>query len=480
MPPGVKSNLMNTELNQWANCPINLSTEEIENPLIVIDDFYSADDLDGHIKYLEKWRNRVINPGYYVDLKGSPSGLLWRHELNIKLVEGVALILESSNFALLTDIPAIDTNENKQEVALVKTKLNESEISNPLMVLIAFFRERTVGWYREQLQEWLRYGLSMNAAKEFVHSPELIIVYENLQKLYAAVWILLTAHEGLAAQSEQQEEVSVSNVRLYNLERETLPFHQRMLPNLVSIIINKLPSTNAIYYLGCKPGTHNTAFLLVLTADHEEGEALSLGTMLEESCRPTDAFILVHYASAVVNAIIKGDHFFNRALSCPALYISGNMLLPNSDVIKPNTVVDLGEANWERWRKQAKEFLLGAEYYLSVEAYSAALFSLHQCAEDILIAIVRSVLGYKINSHNLLRLLRVTQFFTNDLTSVFQIDTDQGKRNFNILKEAYINVRYRDCYSPDRSSLDILYPVITNLLATAEQIHHQFLLRSSI
>lgn len=471
---------MNTELNQWANCPINLSTEEIEDPFIVIDDFFSADDLDGHIKYLEKWRNRVINPGYYVDLKGSPSGLLWRHELNLKLVEGVALILESSNFALLMDTPAIDTNEHKQEVALVKTKLNESEINNPVMVLIAFFQERTVGWYREQLQEWLRYGLSMNAAKEFVNSPELIIVYENLQKLYAAVWVLQIAQETLLTESDQKEDVSALKVRLYNLEREMLPLHQQTLPNLVSIIINKLPSTYAIYYLGCKPGTHNTAFLLVLTADSEEGEALSLGTMLEESCRPTDAFILVHYASAVVNAIIKGDHFFNRALSCPALYISGNMLLPNSDVIKPNTVVDLGEANWERWRKQAKEFLLGAEYYLSVEAYSAALFSLHQCAEDILIAIVRSVLGYKINSHNLLRLLRVTQFFTNDLTSVFQIDTEAGKRNFNILKDAYINVRYRDSYSPDRSSLDILYPVVTNLLRTAEEIHHQFLLRNSI
>jgi HEPN domain-containing protein len=400
--------------------------------------------------------------------------------LNIRLVEGVALLLESSNFALITNIPAIDDHENKQEVALARTKLNETEISNPMLVVNDFFQERSVSWYREQLQEWLRYGLSMNAAKEFVNSPELIVVYENLQKLYAAVWVLQIAQETLLAESEEKAEVSASNVRLYNLDSETLPLHQQMLPNLVSIIINKLPSTYAIYYLGCKPGTHNTAFLLVLTADHEEGEALSLGTMLEESCRPTDAFILVHYASAVVNAIIKGDHFFNRVLSCPALYISGDMLLPNSDVIKPNTVVDLGEANWERWRKQAKEFLLGAEYYLSVEANSAALFSLHQCAEDILIAIVRSVLGYKINSHNLLRLLRVTQFFTNDLTSVFQIDTESGKRNFNTLKDAYINVRYRDSYSPDRSSLDNLYPVVANLLSTAEQVHHQFLLRNSI
>jgi HEPN domain-containing protein len=293
------------------------------------------------------------------------------------------------------------------------------------------------------------------------------------------VWLLLMVREALPEENEQQE-APVPNVRLYNLDRETLPLHHEMLPGLVSVILKKLPATYAIYYLGCKPGTHNTAFLLVLTADHEEGEALSLGTMLEESCRPTNAFILVHYASAVINAINKGDHFFNRALSCPALYISGNMLLPNSEIIKPNTVVDLGEANWERWRKQAKEFLLGAEYYLSVEAYSAALFSLHQCAEDILIAIVRSVLAYKINSHNLLRLLRVTQFFTNDLTAVFQIDTEPGKRNFNILKDAYINVRYRDSYSSDSSSLNILYPVVANLLSTAEQVHHQFIMMNTI
>ena len=201
MSPGIKNNLMNTELNQWANCPINLSTSEIEDPFIVIDDFFSADDLHGHITYLEKWRDRVISPGYYVDLKGSPSGLLWRHELNIRLVESVALLLKSSNFALLTDIPAIDSFENKQEIAFVRTKLNESEITNPLLVVNAFFQERTVSWYREQLQEWLRYGLSANAAKEFVNSPELIIVSENLQKLYAAAWVLLMAQEAVFAES---------------------------------------------------------------------------------------------------------------------------------------------------------------------------------------------------------------------------------------------------------------------------------------
>ena len=69
---------MRTELNQWVNCPINLSTREIEDPFIVIDDFFSADDLSGHIDYLEKWRDRVIGPGYYIDLKGSPFESIWQ------------------------------------------------------------------------------------------------------------------------------------------------------------------------------------------------------------------------------------------------------------------------------------------------------------------------------------------------------------------------------------------------------------------
>jgi len=479
MPPGVKNHFMNTVLNQWVNYPISLSTQEIENPFIVIDDFFSADDLSGHLEYLKKWRDRVIGPGYYVDLKGSPSGLLWRHELNIRLIESVAQLLNSSSLVKCNTME-ISSDENKQVAAIIQSKLNESEINNPMIVINAFFQGRTVSWYRKELQEWLRYGLSTDAAKEFICSPDLVSVFENLQKLHAAAWLMLAAYEEQTVDSAQAEKPPVSNVRLYNLDKEPLPVHQEILPNLVSIIKNKLPTTYAIYYLGYKPGNHTSAFLLVLTADHEQGEALSLGAMLEESCRPSDAVVLVHYASAVVNAINKGNHFFNRALACPALYISGNMLLPDSDLIKPNMPIDLGEANWERWRKQAKEFLMGAEYYLSVGAYSAALFSLHQCAEDLLIAIVRSVLGYKINSHNLLRLLRVTQFFTNDLMAVFKIDTEQGKRNFNILKDAYINVRYRDNYSPDSSSLDILYPVVSDLVSMAEQVHHQFLLKNTI
>ena len=471
---------MYTELNKWANCPISLSENEMNDPYSVIDDFFSADDLSGHLERLKKWRDRVIGNGYYTDLKGSPSSLIWRHELNVKLVECVAVLLQSSDLTASIDISALDAKENNRELALIRTTLNESEIANPLLVVSAFFQERPVGWYREQLQEWLRYGLSASAAREFVNSPDLTIVYENLQKLYAAVWLLLMAHEQLLSDSEQREESPVSNVHLYTLDTDIIPLHQKVFPDLVSVIKTKLPSTCAIYYLGTAPGKFDSAFLLVLTADHEQGEALSLGNILEESCRPEQVTILVHYASAVINAVNIGDHFFSRALSCPALFVSGELLLPNANLLGKGLNLALSEGNWERWLKQGKEFLSGTEYYLSVQAYSAALFSLQQGAECILIAIVRAVLGYKINSHNLLRLLRVTQFFTNDLAAIFYLDTQEGKRNFNILKEAYISVRYRDNYQPDGDTVEALYPVVSKLLSTTEQVHHQFLLMNTL
>ncbi len=471
---------MYTELNEWANCPINLSNEEIKAPFSVIDDFFSADDLQGHLEHLKKWRDRVIGNGYYTDMNGSPAGLLMNYQLTIKLFEAAAVLGKSSLIEKPVEIDAGNVLAEQQELGRVKNLLNQSELLNPLSVLISFFQEYSLGWYREQLQEWLSYGLSANSVNEFIESPDLVHVYEKIQKLYAAAWLLLSVREEGHTDSDQTKLTDSLSVRLYTLDTETIPLHRKIFPHLVSVIKTKLPTTYAIYYLGRKPGNHDSAFLLVLTADHEKREALSLGTMLEESCRPEKVTILVHYASVVLNAVNTGDHFFSRALSCPALYVSGDLLLPNTNIMRPHLNIDLSEANWERWLKQGKEFLLGAEYYLSVQAYATALFSLHQSSQCILIAIVKAVLGYKINSHNLMRLLRVTQFFTNDLTEVFKLETQDGKRNFNILKEAYISVRYRDNYQPDGATVEALYPVVSKLLSTAEQVYYQFLLMNTI
>ena len=66
--------------------------------------------------------------------------------------------------------------------------------------------------------------------------------------------------------------------------------------------------------------------------------------------------------------------------------------------------------------------------------------------------------------------------FTNDLTLVFDLDSEAGKTNFQVLKEAYINVRYRDTYEPDAKSLEALFPIVSKLVLLAEKVHRQFLM----
>ena len=117
---------MGTELNKWSNCPINLSSREIENPFIVIDDFFSADDLNGHAGALKKWRSRVIGAGYYTDLKGSPSGLVMCRQLNIRLIECAAVLIKSLRIEQLNHSFELDDFENKQEVSFIKSKLNDT------------------------------------------------------------------------------------------------------------------------------------------------------------------------------------------------------------------------------------------------------------------------------------------------------------------------------------------------------------------
>jgi HEPN domain-containing protein len=120
---------------------------------------------------------------------------------------------------------------------------------------------------------------------------------------------------------------------------------------------------------------------------------------------------------------------------------------------------------------------LGAEFFIGRKAYDAALFCLHQCAESLLTAIIRVVLGYRINNHNLSRLLRLTQLFTNDLANVFS--TEQMEL-FKILKGGYIDVRYKDSFKADERTVEMLLPIVKQLKNKTLQVYKAYLLSNTL
>ncbi|MBD1394625.1 HEPN domain-containing protein [Mucilaginibacter glaciei] len=144
-----------------------------------------------------------------------------------------------------------------------------------------------------------------------------------------------------------------------------------------------------------------------------------------------------------------------------------------TDLINDNSL-----NQWEHWYKLATDFWNGAQFHLKQEADNAALFCLLQSAECVLITLVRAVLNYDINNHNLSRLLAIIEMFTTDITAVFGLDYHLYRSLFGVLKHAYVNVRYKDGYKANHSDVVMLSGNGKALLGAAKRVYERHKLTS--
>lgn len=271
---------------------------------------------------------------------------------------------------------------------------------------------------------------------------------------------------------------ALDRITVHKLNTSIPENRSEIISKLITVIKCKVPTVQSVIFLGISPGNDPIVFLLILTANDELRQAQSLGSTIEESCiGVAQVTALVHHASAMFTGVGNNNLFFNSALNCPVVYLSGDMLMP---IPKPFALFkrDEGTLNWERWRGQAHDFLSGADYYLKNKAYGAALFSLHQCTECLLIALVRAILGYRINNHNLSRLLFISRMFTEALLEIYSLADAEDARLFDLLKQAYINIRYKDSFEADEKDVEGLYRVTKQFVAVAEKVYDLHLLNN--
>jgi HEPN domain-containing protein len=157
------------------------------------------------------------------------------------------------------------------------------------------------------------------------------------------------------------------------------------------------------------------------------------------------------------------------------LYQSPELLLPEHQEITKEVLLERAKFNWERWGKQGSEFLRGAELYRADNNFRLAAFLLHQSVESVLKAIIQAVIGYRVQMHNLSRLLRLTLLFTDELKEVFELNTTEGAQLYTLLQNAYSQSRYNSSFDPDEDSVRILSKQVTKFNHTAERIYKQFL-----
>ncbi|RXK83774.1 HEPN domain-containing protein [Filimonas effusa] len=128
------------------------------------------------------------------------------------------------------------------------------------------------------------------------------------------------------------------------------------------------------------------------------------------------------------------------------------------------------ELIWKQVFTRAQQFLQGAAFCLKSQMPETCCFLLHQAVEQTTMALSGALIGYRPDSHNLLRLLPLLAYAGLELDTVFPQNTQQEKDLFNILKKSYSETRYNNDFSIPQNTAQILYNRTANLMTQAETI----------
>lgn len=212
--------------------------------------------------------------------------------------------------------------------------------------------------------------------------------------------------------------------------------------------------------------------ILVITRPEEkykDHEVLDkINQLNNESIRLTP---VIHNIKAVQAAIQKGSRFFTTVCKNGILFFGEAK--PELAVVEKVSLKS-DESHWAHHFGLANQFLTGAEHYLSNAQPSLSVFMLHQATEHACIAIIHACLGYRSTTHNLNRLLALTENISPELSGLFPRQTETERELFNLLVHAYGDVRYRQSFTIPPEQAKVLFERVKELINATERIYNEF------
>lgn len=369
----------------WEHYPKTLRHSEIQNPLSVIADFYSAGSVKDHRRDLKEWRDRVIDDKYFNDKRHGPGTLLFTCELNLKLLEAAYLLLLNYNqtFWRRKKLEASQLAEEKESWIYFPNNLSEEELLNPYLAIKKIFKKIKPQMYRDYLHEWLHAALSTSPIDESVMPGEVIAVYENILKLYAAAWLIYqreTQEVRLTDKPKVETTIKLSDkeIEIRRIDPNPTAAEKLGLASVVDLIVKRFPPVQMIVHLGTHPAPF-TFFLLILINDNEKTPEGEVSNKIEDHCRfLANVHTIVHKVSSAKSGLTEVNRFWTTAVKQGnIIYQAPDLELPTPQDITNEALVERATFHWERWGKQGNDFLLGARFYLSKGNYRLAAFLLH-------------------------------------------------------------------------------------------------------
>ena len=153
------------------------------------------------------------------------------------------------------------------------------------------------------------------------------------------------------------------------------------------------------------------------------------------------------------------------------LYDSGKYKLARRRKLDYTEIAEMAQEYFDNiFEPRAVEFVLLAQDSYNRGNYRMASFNLHQAAENFLrtIPLVYILYGYK--EHDLAFLMNECKKHTLEIYKAFPQDTDEERRLFKLLQDAYVQARYNKNFVVTRADIDALIPRIELLRDLTETV----------
>ena len=334
--------------------------------------------------------------------------------------------------------------------------LKREELENPYRVIYSLFDASHLPQLRESLREWIR----VTVTGDFSHSlsrrerMHLMEFTHHIERLVEAAHIIHEKKHGSMLRMKVEEK-SIDDSEIINQELFEKPQLKFITKKILSIT-----RAEKIYLIsgnGVREEENEKPFydLLILVPDSNQIAYLELELNIRSQIKQrADVSLLIMNARRVYQMLSEGHLFYS--LACrknKLLFDDGFVPMPLYDFLPVDLLIEKAKHCFEKQMKNAADFLRAARLCIEHNNFALAAFMLHQATELSLRAILISVSGLEMQTHNLDTLLEHSMRVLPDLKQVVCI-VDQPRKEFSLIKQSYIKSRYMQDFDPSKEMIE--------------------------
>ena len=167
--------------------------------------------------------------------------------------------------------------------------------------------------------------------------------------------------------------------------------------------------------------------------------------------------IIAHDITHINNQLSKGQYFFTDIKKEGIiLYDSGKFKLAKKKELDAEQRKAIAKQYFNEWFHSGEAFYKQFEYAINDNEYKLAAFLLHQATESFYKTVLLVFSNYKPKGHYLDGLSSMVCAFSPKFLTIFPMATEEQKKCFDLLNEAYVKARYDSHYKITKQQLEYL------------------------